>query len=66
VANARKKLIEKSLDLIVLNHPSSGLGLNEIQATFLDASGKEVLENLPKAAFAEKLLDRLEKLFISK
>ncbi|MBU0517453.1 bifunctional phosphopantothenoylcysteine decarboxylase/phosphopantothenate--cysteine ligase CoaBC [bacterium] len=65
--NARRKLTEKGLDLIVLNHPSTGLGQHSIQGTILDATDDmQVLENMPKHDFAGKLLDRLEALLAGK
>jgi phosphopantothenoylcysteine decarboxylase/phosphopantothenate--cysteine ligase len=63
---ARKKLQDKSLDLIVLNNPEEpgcGFGSEDNKVTFLYPDG--ALEELPlmsKNEVAEQLLDRVEKL----
>jgi phosphopantothenoylcysteine decarboxylase/phosphopantothenate--cysteine ligase len=69
--NARRKLQEKNLDLIVLNHPSpaaeTGLGTNALQATLLDPAGaEEILPVTSKIALAGILLDRLERLLANR
>ena len=65
--NARKKLQEKCLDLIILNHPEdgedAGLGKEAIQGTIIGTDGKE--ENFPvmsKNKFAQIILDRVQEL----
>jgi phosphopantothenoylcysteine decarboxylase/phosphopantothenate--cysteine ligase len=67
VENARRKLHDKNLDLIVLNHPSpapgAGMGEEAIQGTLISRDGtEEVLSILPKRRLAEIILDRLERL----
>jgi len=61
--NAREKLRQKGLDLIVAN-PVSGeedaMGADAAQAILIDASGREeALPRLAKAALASVILDRL-------
>jgi phosphopantothenoylcysteine decarboxylase/phosphopantothenate--cysteine ligase len=64
--NARRKLKDKSLDMIVLNQPESsrkaGLGKDAIQPTVIFADG-EVIEHpvIPKTDFARILLDEVQK-----
>lgn len=62
VANARKKLAQKGLDLIVANditEPESGFGTDTNKVIIIDKNGK--VENLPlmsKREVAERILDR--------
>ena len=66
-ANARAKLGEKQLDLIVLNdatEPGAGFGVDTNRVTLLDRAGRE--ESLPlmsKVDLADVLLDRVEEKF---
>jgi len=68
VDNARRKLREKNLDLIVLNHPNpggdAGPGKQAIEGTIITAEDEEVLPLMPKEAMARVILDRLQKLLI--
>ncbi len=61
--HARQKLIEKKLDMIVVNNPllpGAGFGTDTNRVTFLDAAGgSEELPLLTKHQVAEKILDRL-------
>ena len=63
VANARKKLTSKNLDLIVANDitsAESGFNVDTNKVTIIDRKGKA--ENLPlltKREVAEKILDRV-------
>jgi phosphopantothenoylcysteine decarboxylase/phosphopantothenate--cysteine ligase len=63
VANARKKLTQKGLDLIVANditEPESGFGADTNKVTIIDKQGN--LESLPlmsKREVAERILDRV-------
>ena len=63
-ANARGKLDQKQLDLIVLNdatEPGAGFGVDTNRVTLMDRTGSE--ESLPlmsKADLADVLLDRVE------
>lgn len=63
-ANARVKLGEKQLDLIVLNdatEPGAGFGVDTNRVTLLDRGGKEeTLALMSKVDLAEILLDRVE------
>ena len=66
VANARKKLTDKMLDLIVLNdatEPGAGFGVDTNRVTLIDRAGaEEVLPLLSKAEVADAILDRVERL----
>jgi phosphopantothenoylcysteine decarboxylase/phosphopantothenate--cysteine ligase len=63
LANARKKLKEKGLDLIVANDvtmPGAGFGSDTNTVCFLDRSGRVVeLPCLPKEEVAARLLERI-------
>ena len=64
IGNARRKLVEKGLDLMAVNEaglPDRGVEAETNQVTLIDAGG--VVEELPllsKAEVAERLLDHLE------
>lgn len=63
VANARTKLMEKGLDMVVANDVSGGavFGRDESDVIILDRAGGEVrLDSLSKAEIAERLLDMVE------
>ncbi len=65
--NAEKKLHSKGLDLIVANEAVSSIGQPDNQVTLLERGGHLTsLERLPKAAVAEKILDKIVELFASK
>ncbi len=63
---ARKKMKEKSLDLVVMNNPTEpgcGFGSDLNKVVFLGRDGgTEELPLMPKTAVAERIMDRLEKL----
>ena len=63
VANARKKLKQKSLDLIVANDitaPDSGFGVDTNRVTIVDKDGKvDSLPLMSKREVAERVLDRV-------
>jgi phosphopantothenoylcysteine decarboxylase/phosphopantothenate--cysteine ligase len=63
VVNARKKLKQKSLDLIVANDitaPDSGFGVDTNRVTIVDKEGKvDSLPLMSKRAVAERVLDRV-------
>jgi len=59
VENARRKLAEKGLDLIVANPVPETFGAEESMATIIDRAGRvEKLGLLPKAELAQRILDR--------
>ena len=63
IGNARRKLLEKGLDLIVANDVSGGrvFGDEEASVVILDRSGKEErLPGMSKTEIAERLLDLIE------
>jgi phosphopantothenoylcysteine decarboxylase/phosphopantothenate--cysteine ligase len=63
IANARRKLTEKGLDLIVANDitdKQSGFGADTNKVTIIDKEGKEgKLPLLTKREVADKVLDRV-------
>ncbi len=62
VPNARKKLKEKRLSLVVANdvmRKDSGFGSDSNRVTLIDAAGAEELPLLSKAEVAERVLDRV-------
>jgi phosphopantothenoylcysteine decarboxylase/phosphopantothenate--cysteine ligase len=65
-SNAEKKLAEKNLDMIVLNSlrdEGAGFGHDTNKVAFIDAIGREDLPLLPKSEVAERIADKIEKLF---
>ena len=66
VANGRKKLEDKSLDLIVVNDATeagAGFGVDTNRVTLIDRAGaEEVLPLLSKADVADAILDRVERI----
>ena len=63
--NAEKKLVEKNLDMIVLNSlrdEGAGFGCDTNKVSFIDATHREDLPLLSKAEVAERIADRIEKL----
>ncbi len=59
VVSARRKLIDKRVDLVVANEASESFGRDDNRATLVTAAGAEPLPSMPKAALADLLLDRL-------
>jgi len=66
IASGRKKLGDKSLDLIVVNdatEPGAGFGVDTNRVTLIDRLGaEEKLPLLSKAEVADAILDRVEQL----
>jgi len=66
VASGRRKLGDKSLDLIVVNdatEPGAGFGVDTNRVTLIDRLGaEETLPLLSKAEVADAILDRVEQL----
>jgi phosphopantothenoylcysteine decarboxylase / phosphopantothenate---cysteine ligase len=65
LANARKKLKEKRLSLIIANdvtQPGGGFGSDTNRVTLIDAAGAQELPLLSKAEVAGKILDRVQAL----
>ncbi len=58
VANARRKLAAKGVDLIVLNAPSDGIGTETNRVTLVDAKHVTPLPAAGKRDVAEAILDR--------
>ncbi len=58
VANARAKLRDKGLDLVVLNTPQAGIGGETNQVTLVETTRARVLPVLPKREVAEHVLER--------
>jgi phosphopantothenoylcysteine decarboxylase / phosphopantothenate---cysteine ligase len=67
LTNARKKLVNKKLDLIIANditEENSGFGLDTNKVTLIGKDGTpESLPVLSKRAVADRILDRLVRLF---
>jgi phosphopantothenoylcysteine decarboxylase / phosphopantothenate---cysteine ligase len=62
LANARKKLQEKRLSLVVANDVSkqdAGFGADTNRVTLIDSEGAEELPRLSKAEVSERILDRV-------
>lgn len=61
VANAKDKLKRKGLDMIVANDAVQTIGSSDVNATILAKGGGVMAElgSMPKAAFAEALLDAI-------
>jgi phosphopantothenoylcysteine decarboxylase/phosphopantothenate--cysteine ligase len=63
IENARRKLLQKNLDLIVanaINQPQGGFGEESNQVKIIDREGRvEEIPLLPKAEVAEIILDRI-------
>lgn len=69
IANARRKLVEKRLDLVVANAianraggEGNPFGAPDNQATLVSARGDDSLPRMSKELLAEKILDRLVEL----
>ena len=70
-AHARRKLQQKNLDLVVLNHPrpdaDSGMGKEVIQGTIISADGsEETLPVLTKEGMAGVILDWIQDLLTAR
>jgi len=70
LANAKKKLEKKQLDLVVANDVTikgSGIGADSNQVVIIDRRGKtEKLSLLPKREVADKILDKVVQLLTRK
>ncbi len=65
LTRARKKLDQKQLDLVILNHvgePGSGFEVDTNRVSLVTRRSVEELELLPKRIVAERLLDEVETL----
>jgi phosphopantothenoylcysteine decarboxylase/phosphopantothenate--cysteine ligase len=66
IQNAKSKLKEKNLDLIIVNNPNikgAGFEVDTNMATLIDRKGKaERLPLMSKKELAEKIIDRMVKL----
>jgi phosphopantothenoylcysteine decarboxylase/phosphopantothenate--cysteine ligase len=58
-AYAKRKLVEKKVDLVVANEASEAFGSNDNRATLVAADGAEALPTMTKHALADVILDRL-------
>jgi phosphopantothenoylcysteine decarboxylase/phosphopantothenate--cysteine ligase len=59
---ARRKLVEKKVDLVVANEAAVGFGRDDTQVTLVDADGDEALPPGTKREAAERILDRVARL----
>ncbi|MFI5370904.1 MAG: bifunctional phosphopantothenoylcysteine decarboxylase/phosphopantothenate--cysteine ligase CoaBC [Candidatus Eisenbacteria bacterium] len=62
LAHARRKLRDKHVDVIVLNHPRHGLGGDTNQVTLVESTRATKLPELSKREVAERILDRVAEL----
>lgn len=62
VKYAQKKLREKGVDLVVANHATDAFGRDENRATLVTKNGAEPLDEMPKDALADRILDRVRDL----
>ena len=63
LANGRKKLLAKGLDMVVANdatEPGAGFGVDTNRVTFVTERGDEPLPLMSKAEVADAILDRVE------
>jgi phosphopantothenoylcysteine synthetase/decarboxylase len=60
LSSAKKKLIEKNLDLIVANKPSA-IGKDVSEAVIIDAGGAQTKLRGAKSAIAKRILDAVYK-----
>ena len=58
LANARTKLRDKGLDLVVLNSPRAGIGGDTNRVTLVEPGRARALPLLPKREVAEQVLER--------
>ncbi|TMQ66143.1 MAG: bifunctional phosphopantothenoylcysteine decarboxylase/phosphopantothenate--cysteine ligase CoaBC [Candidatus Eisenbacteria bacterium] len=61
-ARARRKLVEKRLDLVVLNSPRDGLAGDTNRVTLVERRQSKKLPTLAKREVAERILDRVGEL----
>jgi phosphopantothenoylcysteine decarboxylase/phosphopantothenate--cysteine ligase len=69
IAQARKKLRDKGVDMIVANDVSrsdAGFNVDTNEVTIVSASGEETLPLQPKAIIAEQLIERIEAMLSSR
>lgn len=62
-ANARRKLVAKSLDLIVANPVPQTFGVDDAAAVLIDHESETRLGPLPKSQVAQAILDRVASLW---
>ena len=62
IQEARRKLEQKHVDLVVANEASSAFGRDDNEVTFVTASREERLPRASKTALADVLLDRIQSL----
>ena len=63
IAYARRKLVEKGVDLVVANHASEALGTTTNRATLVSIDGAEPLGSMSKHELADEILDRVRALW---
>ena len=59
VAYAKKKLVEKKVDLVVANHASEGFGGDDNRATLVTQDAALALPTMNKIDLADQILDRV-------
>jgi phosphopantothenoylcysteine decarboxylase / phosphopantothenate---cysteine ligase len=62
IAEARRKLVAKRVDLVVANHASDAFGKDNNRATLVDPTSAEALGTMSKPALADRILDRVARM----
>jgi phosphopantothenoylcysteine decarboxylase / phosphopantothenate---cysteine ligase len=61
-AYARRKLVEKKIDLVIANEASESFGREDNRALLVARDGEEQLDAMPKRSLADVVLDRVQTL----
>jgi phosphopantothenoylcysteine decarboxylase/phosphopantothenate--cysteine ligase len=61
IANARTKLAQKRVDLVVANHADQSIGRDDIRALLVGARDCQILEPMPKEDAADQILSHVAK-----
>jgi phosphopantothenoylcysteine decarboxylase/phosphopantothenate--cysteine ligase len=62
IAEARRKLVAKRVDVVVANHASDAFGKDDNRATLVDPTAAEALGTMSKPALADRILDRVARM----
>lgn len=62
IAQARRKLAEKRVDIVVVNHAAESLGRADNRAILVDSKRADPLPPMSKADLADRILDRVHSL----
>jgi phosphopantothenoylcysteine decarboxylase/phosphopantothenate--cysteine ligase len=61
IANARAKLAQKRVDLVVANHADQSIGRDDIRALLVGVRDCQILDPMPKEDAADQILDEVRK-----